>query len=146
MTMAQARAFFSERFGKVDQDDPEPATALRKGSTMSPYDALMAKAADLRRIDPTLSQHQAFAKAYSHYRDLADADRLERRTAMFKAFTKRDVAKDSSSSKPIANRVASLAAALCRQHKDMSHDSAIQAVLSRNSDLAAALQREQAAS
>jgi hypothetical protein len=146
-TMGEAEDYFAKLLADYQADGdvvPAQKQVTVKPMQLSPYEQMVVKATELRKEDPKLTAAQAFAKIYSDpkYCDLADADRAARRAAGAQRVSKM-VAKVASRT-PISDRVASRAAALAQQF-DLSHDEAVQRLLARDKDLAAAYQREQAA-
>jgi hypothetical protein len=101
-------------------------------------DSLTTMAAEHRKSEAALTSEQAFAKVYTdpRNRELVAQCKAEER-ARRDAVT---MAKGARST--IGDRVARLAAALAQQHKELTHDDAIQRVLARNPDLARAYQNE----
>jgi hypothetical protein len=108
----------------------------------TPYEQLMAKAAELRKAEPKLSEHQAFAKAYASpaNRSIALAEREARQS---KANTVEVMAKAASTS--VCERVHRAAAAVQVQHPRASLQEAIDHVLGRDPTLRSAYEMEQAA-
>ena len=101
-------------------------------------DTITTMAAELRKSEAALTSEQAFAKVYTDPRNMelvarCKAEERARRYAVTMAKAARST---------IGDRVARLAAALAQQHRDLTHDDAVQRVLQRNPDLARAYQNE----
>jgi hypothetical protein len=121
----------------VDAVTPAPMPAPTRS-----YQRLMAKAEELRKSEPKLSEAQAFAKVYEsrENRELVDASKSEHaERALSTGASSTMVAKGHDSA---GDRLARCAAALVRQHKDLSHADAFQHAKERNPELAAAYERE----
>jgi hypothetical protein len=115
----------AETAAPAAKNTPEPTPSYRR---------LMAKAEALREAEPTLTREQAFTKVYTDPRngEVAMAERAEHRAASSASIT--TVAKADHAS--AGDRLARCAAALARQHPDLTHAEAFQHAKERNPDLA----------
>jgi CHASE2 domain-containing sensor protein len=101
----------------------------------------MAKAVELRKAEPKLSESQAFARAYQANPQLAAQEKIERAERTAKAMpAPSTVAKRASRS--VSEMVASRAAAVQRQHCSMNYQDCVAAVLNRDPTLRLAYQNE----
>jgi hypothetical protein len=100
------------------------------------YRKLMAKADELREVEPKLTEAQAFSKVFCdpRFAELAKAARAEER--------ERGTTVAKSDNASAGDRLARCAAALARQHPDLTHAEAFKHAKERNPDLAAAYERE----
>jgi hypothetical protein len=142
-TMGQAHDYFSKLFADPTDgaDMADVADHIEKGTTMptpNAYDMLMAKAAELRQGDPKLTEAKAFAKVYEMpgNRQLVEASKAEHAERMSGTTVEKV---DHASA---GDRLARCAAALARQHPDLSHAQAFQHAKDRNPDLARAYAAE----
>jgi hypothetical protein len=134
-TMGQAAAYFDKLLDPqdddqavIDENDADyPAEqggdqAKGKGKPMTAYAQLQAKAQELRKADPKLSEHQAFAKVYTDKAnaDLVNSERAERAGSIRKL--------------DAGDRIIARAAAI-RQHRNVSQDEAIAMAKQKNPEL-----------
>jgi hypothetical protein len=146
VTMAQAEDYFDKLLDPqdddqavIDEDDADyPAEqggdqAKGKGKPMTAYARLQAKAAELRKADPKLTEHQAFAKVYvdKANAEIVNAERAERRGGMRKM--------------DAADRIVARAAAI-REHRNVSQDEAISLAKAANVQLVQAYRKGESTS
>jgi hypothetical protein len=127
-TMQQAETYVLDKL----LAEPEEET-FAKVEAENAYEQLMQKAAEVRKLDPNLSASQAFARAYEapHNRELAKAERAERRAVVQKG---------------AGDRLVAAAARIREHHPAISMEDAIATARKRNRELDAQFTREQSAS